>query len=67
MIWQQHLFGQKNLLTCKQTAGGHAKNEEKFIAAFGSGYIEEFMKDGSKVLSLDPGGLIYQVMKTVDY
>ena len=43
-------------------------NEEKFIAAFGSqGYIEEFMKDGSKVLSLDPGGLIYQVMKTVDY
>jgi len=43
-------------------------NEEKFIAALGSqGYIEEFMKDGSKVLSLDPGGLIYQVMKTVDY
>ena len=43
-------------------------NEEKFIAAFGSqGYIEEFMKDGSKVLSLDPGGLMYQVMKTLDY
>ena len=43
-------------------------DKEKFISAFGSqGYIEEFMKDGTKVLSIDPGGLIYQVMKTVDY
>ena len=30
-------------------------------------WIKEFMKDGAKVLSLNPGGLIYQVMKTVDY
>jgi outer membrane protein assembly factor BamB len=40
-------------------------NENNYIAAFGSqGYIEEFNKDGTKQLSIDPGGLIYQVMKS---
>ena len=40
-------------------------NSNQFIAAFGSqGYIEEFSKDGTKALSIDPGGLIYQVRKS---
>ena len=39
-------------------------DDNNFIAAFGSqGYIQEFNKDGSNLLSIDPGGLIYQVMK----
>ena len=64
LVWSKEFYNlQANVAgNCMQI------DKEKFISAFGSqGYIEEFMKDGTKVLSIDPGGLIYQVMKTVDY
>ena len=61
LVWSKEF---KNLQA--NVAGNcHKISENSYIAAFGSqGYIEEFNKDGTKVLSIDPGGLIYQVRKS---
>ena len=61
LVWSKEF---KNLQA--NVAGNcHNIGKNSYIAAFGSqGYIEEFNKDGTKVLSIDPGGLIYQVRKS---
>jgi len=67
LVILRHFVWSKEFKNLQANVAGncHKIGENSYIAAFGSqGYIEEFNKDGTKVLSIDPGGLIYQVRKS---